>query len=975
MEINDQQLLQQFVETRNEEAFASLLNRHLGLVLGAASRQLGGDHHAAEDLAQQVFTQLALKAPKLLDHPCLEAWLHKATRLACLEQIRLKARRDRREREALVNLFPTGEKSSWEDIAPVLDEALEGLAEADRSLILMRHINRQSGQQLAARLGISESAARKQLERAMGRLRDQLTRRGVAVSAVVLVAALDTNLQAQVPAGLAGQIAKHALTQSAVATSASWLNIFKVRLAIPAMILILASVVLLKFQTAVPSPASATTPALPQLSTLSKTQTPLVVESMTNEPKVQAFTLRVVDSETGEAIPGVSALFFIEPEENRMNQAADQQWATNGLIHAEWTKGLYGFSANVSCEGYADTHIHWIKEQEPLSVPESWTLRLNRAPKISGTVVDPQGVPIASAKVIIWALGDFYLPVPGTSQPSLSYPLRLMNVQTNTDVQGHWSFSRMAREVQNAGFVIAISHPDYLSSQSDTEESQVSAMQSGEYVAVLTPHQSDLVTGVVFDPSGKPLTNAVVTDGVCYPDPNTRGGQSLGTDAQGKFAFRTHPDWKQMVTAKAPGYAPKTLSWSGQPLSIKLQPGASLRLRIVSQSGQPIEGVEIVNVLIPSTSTQYELRANTDSEGRVSWEDVPDEPLLMSFMSQLTAYRSRCGEFIQPTNKEQTFVLQEALKITGTVLDADTYSAIPTFRVAWVDTNDFGSIPAPAPFALPNEVSGRLFEQGEFELIPHPSGEYLSSTLNGALEKQHFGGYAMFTAEGYAAFTSRFIDINEGAVNLQITLKSAKSTKVQVLDPSGTPVANAAVAACASAAPLQFKGRAWKASGDYVLATDGNGFFNLPADESLQTIIITDPARTLLGWANAQTLRKQTVIRLSKLRTLELSVALPENESQPAPAYLVELSNSALLPFTSDVFPMSTQTSSDGKCSFPKLPAGLYQINLLKAPLTTEKDKPSVASFPLEIKESDEDPVCYRLPATENLKSNSSIGM
>ena len=96
MHNEEQHLLRRFASGGDEAAFETLVNRHLGLVLGAARRQLGGDHHAAEDVAQQVFTLLARKAGRLLDHDCLAAWLHTATRMSCQTYIRTAVRRERR---------------------------------------------------------------------------------------------------------------------------------------------------------------------------------------------------------------------------------------------------------------------------------------------------------------------------------------------------------------------------------------------------------------------------------------------------------------------------------------------------------------------------------------------------------------------------------------------------------------------------------------------------------------------------------------------------------------------------------------------------------------------------------------------------------------------------------------------------------------------------------------------------------------
>ena len=72
----DPELLATFARTNSEDAFAELVRRHVSLVYSAALRQVGGDAHLAQDVAQTVFTDLARKAAALARRESLTGWLY-----------------------------------------------------------------------------------------------------------------------------------------------------------------------------------------------------------------------------------------------------------------------------------------------------------------------------------------------------------------------------------------------------------------------------------------------------------------------------------------------------------------------------------------------------------------------------------------------------------------------------------------------------------------------------------------------------------------------------------------------------------------------------------------------------------------------------------------------------------------------------------------------------------------------------------
>src|SRR6266542_2763771 len=96
----DGELLRRYAETASEDAFAELVRRHVNLVYSTALRQLNGDTHLAEDVAQSVFTNLARQARALSDREMLTGWLYTAAWVTAAKAARTERRRRTREQEA-----------------------------------------------------------------------------------------------------------------------------------------------------------------------------------------------------------------------------------------------------------------------------------------------------------------------------------------------------------------------------------------------------------------------------------------------------------------------------------------------------------------------------------------------------------------------------------------------------------------------------------------------------------------------------------------------------------------------------------------------------------------------------------------------------------------------------------------------------------------------------------------------------------
>ena len=210
---NDVELLQAYVAHGDESAFRKLVERHLPMVYSAALRQVGGDKYLAEDIAQNVFKDLAQDAAGF--PPNIAGRLYRATRFAAAKVVRTEKRRRAREAVAALeydayatNSYLEDSSTNWDTLHTLIDEAMNELAEADRDVILLRFFHGLDFRAVGLELNISDDTAQKRVTRALERLRRSLVQRGVAPSVTVLGALIVSNAVAAPPAGLAAASAR-----------------------------------------------------------------------------------------------------------------------------------------------------------------------------------------------------------------------------------------------------------------------------------------------------------------------------------------------------------------------------------------------------------------------------------------------------------------------------------------------------------------------------------------------------------------------------------------------------------------------------------------------------------------------------------------------------------------------------------------------------------------------------------------------
>lgn len=200
----------------DESAFTALFERHVHLVYSAALRQSRNPSHA-EEATQAVFILLARKAKSLSPKTVLSGWLYQAARLTTASLIKREIRRQRREQEVYMQTLTEPETSLWEQIAPLLDDAMGRLGEPDRNAIVLRFFENRTPQEVAAALKLDEATARKRVSRALEKLRTLFAKRGVVLTAAIIAGTISGNSVQAAPAALANSAIAVSIAKGAMA--------------------------------------------------------------------------------------------------------------------------------------------------------------------------------------------------------------------------------------------------------------------------------------------------------------------------------------------------------------------------------------------------------------------------------------------------------------------------------------------------------------------------------------------------------------------------------------------------------------------------------------------------------------------------------------------------------------------------------------------------------------------------------------
>lgn len=222
----DADLLQEYVRSSDQGAFAAIVSRHAFAVWGTCCRILGSTPDA-EDAFQAVFLILARKAAKVSGER-LPQWLRRVSRDISLNCRRAIQRRQRRESLASPGDKPPDEGKTINsesmivaEEASLIREELEFLPEHLRVTLTMYYFEGKTQAEVADFFGITRTSVAERIERGLRKLRSRLKARGLVVPTVAATGVMLNNVATAATLHLSEQLIERTLSLISARSSGS----------------------------------------------------------------------------------------------------------------------------------------------------------------------------------------------------------------------------------------------------------------------------------------------------------------------------------------------------------------------------------------------------------------------------------------------------------------------------------------------------------------------------------------------------------------------------------------------------------------------------------------------------------------------------------------------------------------------------------------------------------------------------------
>jgi RNA polymerase sigma factor (sigma-70 family) len=624
----DAELLGRFTAARDAGAFAALVRRHGGLVLGVCRRVLGNAADA-DDAFQATFLVLAQKAAAIDRHAALPSWLYQvAFRVAVKAKARAVTRQRHEQQAAGREAADPLAEITGRELLGVLDAELQALGERQRAPLVLCYLEGHTCDEAARRLGCSARTLKRWLDQGRRSLARRLARRGLSLPAALLTTGLSAaGRAAEVPARLAAASARAALRVAArldPAAGAAPVSAAAVALAegvsrgAPAWKLGSAALVFLcagvlavgagALAGATGSEATEPPPARGPREQVAAAA-PLRPLSPTTPGKSQRpdgvmVTARVLNADGKPlAKAAVALLGFTGDTDRGGDLTADHtRVLAQGQTDAEGrlsltapgaspqeVKGLYLLAR-------APGHALSLERLDPARAPAEVALRLRPERVARGRLVDLQGQPAAGVAVSVGWVGQVKNGLlDGMSASRTVRALAVWPETVRTDAQGKFVVHGLADTGTSSLLV------------EDPRFAPQTMYFKGEELGKEINHSlapAQVVEGRVLQAdTGKPVSHALLTVYSSNEELGSFIGRGGKADAEGRFRVIPHAGKWFTVSAHAPAGEPylaveQRFKWPAgkvsKQLEVKLPRGVLVRGKITEAgSGKPVTGAAV----------------------------------------------------------------------------------------------------------------------------------------------------------------------------------------------------------------------------------------------------------------------------------------------------------------------------------------------------------------------------------------------
>jgi RNA polymerase sigma factor (sigma-70 family) len=593
----DAELLERFRRTTDPAAFEAIVRRHGDRVLAACHKVLS-DPADVEDAFQATFLVLLREARAVRKRESLGGWLYGVAHRTALQARLRAARRADVEARKPTRTSEEAPDLSWQEACAILHEELDRLPDTYRLPLLLCYLEGKSRDEAAQQLGVNADVVRGRLDRGRARLRGRLTKRGVALSAGLLGAVVNSVtaggppehlLRATLQAAATGNIPAAVAALVHGASPPMTLGKFKLAAAALLAVGLISGGLGLRMHATPPANADERRPAKTVRRTPSVKEAE-AVRAADRDKAADADTKAVAVS--GKVVgpdgkPVRAKLFVVDSEEWKAAPQAEADADGAFTFQLPPVTGQRWYRYVVATAPDLGLGCDWVGLDGTARSLTGVTLKLPKDVPIKGRLIDLEGKPVAGAKVRVTALetgkddtldefvrqwskdvGDQNTAIYSLEKRLAAKGALADYFAATTDAGGRFTLAGMGRDrcprvnVSARGKAAQLCFVPLRPEFKPTLNGPIGTFAFGpEFTLTLGP--STPISGVVRDAQKKPVCGVRVVGQVDLNDAVLRGALYLPdveavTDAEGRYTLDGLPKGKKyfLLVSPKPGEGP-----------------------------------------------------------------------------------------------------------------------------------------------------------------------------------------------------------------------------------------------------------------------------------------------------------------------------------------------------------------------------------------------------------------------------------